>query len=243
MPRSIPSASSTKNTRALLRDYYRLGRSPLDWGFLEQDCCRVAFLRGLFLAYGSMASPEKEYHLEINALTPLFAEELYKVAESCGIRFKVARRKGSELLYLKESEQIEDFLTLIGAPVSSMRLMEVKVMKTVRNHVNRTTNCETANLNKTVFAAASQVQGHPVYPGYGGAFLPGAGTAGGGRAAAEKRGDVAPGTGGEPLPADFPQRGQPPAEADQRDCGEAAGAGDRGTWLMENGFPKRKIRR
>ena len=70
----------------------------------------------------------------------------------------MARRKGSELLYLKESEQIEDFLTLIGAPVSSMRLMEVKVMKTVRNHVNRTTNCETANLNKTVSAAASQVQ-------------------------------------------------------------------------------------
>ena len=147
-----------ENTRALLRDYYHLGRSPLDWGFLEQDCCRVAFLRGLFLAYGSMASPEKEYHLEINALTPLFAEELYKVAESCGIRFKVARRKGSELLYLKESEQIEDFLTLIGAPVSSMRLMEVKVMKTVRNHVNRTTNCVTANLKKTVSAAASQVQ-------------------------------------------------------------------------------------
>ena len=147
-----------ENTRALLRDYYHLGRSPLDPSFLEKDCCRVAFLRGLFLAYGSMASPEKEYHLEINALTPLFAEELFSVAESCGIRFKVARRKGCEILYLKESEQIEDFLTLIGAPVSSMKLMEVKVVKTVRNHVNRTTNCETANLNKTVSAAAAQLQ-------------------------------------------------------------------------------------
>ena len=59
---------------------------------------------------------------------------------------------------MKESEQIEDFLTLIGAPVSSMKLMEVKVVKTVRNHVNRTTNCETANLNKTVSAAAAQLQ-------------------------------------------------------------------------------------
>ena len=147
-----------ENPRALLRDYYHLGRSPLDPSFLEKDCCRVAFLRGLFLAYGSMASPEKEYHLEINALTPLFAEELFSVAESCGIRFKVARRKGCEILYLKESEQIEDFLTLIGAPVSSMKLMEVKVVKTVRNHVNRTTNCETANLNKTVSAAAAQLQ-------------------------------------------------------------------------------------
>ncbi len=147
-----------EHTRALLRDYYHLGKSPLDWSFLEKSCCRVAFLRGLFLAYGSMASPEKEYHLEINALTPLFAEELYRVAENCGIRFKVARRKGCEILYLKESEQIEDFLTLIGAPVSSMKLMEVKVMKTVRNHVNRTTNCETANLNKTVSAAAGQLQ-------------------------------------------------------------------------------------
>jgi len=147
-----------EKTRELLADYYHLGRSPLDRHLLERDCCRVAFLRGLFLAYGSMTNPERDYHLEINALTPMFAEEIHSVAEQCGIRFKVARRKGNELLYIKESEQIEDFLTLIGATNASLRLMEIKVLKTVRNHVNRTTNCETANLNKTVSAASAQVQ-------------------------------------------------------------------------------------
>jgi hypothetical protein len=147
-----------ENTRGLLQEYYHLGRSPLSAEFLERSCCRAAFLRGLFLAYGSMTNPEKEYHLELNALTPMFAEEIHTLAESCGIRFKMTRRKGCEILYLKESEQIEDFLTLIGATGSSMKLMEVKVMKTVRNHVNRTTNCETANLGKTVSAAAAQLQ-------------------------------------------------------------------------------------
>ncbi len=147
-----------EKTRELLRDYYRLGNSPLNPDFLERDCCRAAFLRGLFLAYGSMTNPEKEYHLEINALSPLFAEEIYALAARCGIRFKMTRRKGCEILYIKESEQIEDFLTMVGAPVSSMKLMEIKVMKTVRNHVNRATNCETANLGKTISAASAQVQ-------------------------------------------------------------------------------------
>lgn len=147
-----------ENTRQLLREYYYLGKSPLTKDFVERSCCKAAFLRGLFLAYGSMTNPEKEYHLEINALTPMFAEEIHALAAECGIRFKVARRKGCEILYIKESEQIEDFLTLIGASSSSMKLMEIKVVKTVRNHVNRTTNCETANLNKTVSAASAQVQ-------------------------------------------------------------------------------------
>ncbi len=146
-----------EHTRALLSEYYHLGRSPLSTELLTEDTI-PSFLRGLFLAYGSVTNPEKEYHLEINALTPFFAEEIHGVAEKSGIRFKMARRKGCEILYLKESEQIEDFLTLIGAGMSSMKLMEIKVVKTVRNHVNRTTNCETANLNKTVSAAAAQTQ-------------------------------------------------------------------------------------
>lgn len=147
-----------EHTRALLKEYYHLGRSPLSDELLLGEGCTAAFLQGLFLAYGSMTNPEKEYHLEINALTPFFAEEIHGAAERMGIRFKIARRKGCEILYLKESEQIEDFLTLTGASVSSMKLMEIKVVKTVRNHVNRTTNCETANLNKTVSAAAAQMQ-------------------------------------------------------------------------------------
>ena len=147
-----------ENTRQLLKEYYHLGKSPLTEDFVERSCCKAAFLRGLFLAYGSMTNPEKEYHLEMNALTPMFAEEIHALAAQCGIRFKVARRKGCEILYIKESEQIEDFLTLIGASSSSMKLMEIKVVKTVRNHVNRPTNCETANLNKPVSAASAQVQ-------------------------------------------------------------------------------------
>ena len=147
-----------EHTRALLKEYYHLGRSPLSDELLLGEGCTAAFLQGLFLAYGSMTNPEKEYHLEINALTPFFAEEIHGAAERMGIRFKIARRKGCEILYLKESEQIEDFLTLIGAPVAAMNVMSAKLEKDLRNSVNRRLNCDSANLDKSVVAAQEQME-------------------------------------------------------------------------------------
>ena len=125
---------------------------------LECESCAATYLRGLFLSCGVVTDPSSDYHLEFSVPYYNLSRDLTVLLAECCLRAELARRGGCHIVYFKESEQIEDFLTLIGAPVSSMRLMEVKVMKTVRNHVNRTTNCETANLNKTVSAAASQVQ-------------------------------------------------------------------------------------
>lgn len=144
--------------RQLLSRHFMLDVQGIHPNFVERPCCTAAFFREIFLAFGSVTNPEREYHLEINALNPLLAEELYLLAQTAGVRFKTTRRKGSEILYLKESEQIEDFLTFLGATKSVLKLMDIKVMKDVRNKVNRTTNCETANLKKTVSAAGAQAQ-------------------------------------------------------------------------------------
>lgn len=153
-----PVIVSDEYQRQLLSRHFMLETSGIHPNFVERACCVAAFFREIFLAFGSVTNPEKEYHLEINALNAMFAEELYLLAQNTGIRFKITKRKGCDILYLKESEQIEDFLTFLGATKSVLKLMDIKVMKDVRNKVNRTTNCETANLKKTVSAAGSQAQ-------------------------------------------------------------------------------------
>ncbi|MBR6790706.1 MAG: DNA-binding protein WhiA [Oscillospiraceae bacterium] len=153
-----PVIVSDSYQRQLLSRHFMLDLPGLHPAFIEQPCCIAAFFREIFLAFGSVTNPEKEYHLEINALNAMFAEEMYLLAQNMGIRFKTTKRKGCDILYLKESEQIEDFLTFLGATKSVLKLMDIKVMKDVRNKVNRTTNCETANLKKTVSAAGTQAQ-------------------------------------------------------------------------------------
>lgn len=130
----------------------------LDRNCLKRECCIHSFLRGVFMACGSVTNPEKEYHLELAVGEEALAGEIAALAEECGIQFRKTNRKGSSVLYLKESEPIEDMLTLMGAVNCSLELMNVKIYKDVRNKVNRVTNCETANIGKTVNAAATQVE-------------------------------------------------------------------------------------
>lgn len=130
----------------------------LERRFLKNDCCIHSFLRGVFMACGSVTNPEKEYHLELVIGEDALAKEISALAEECGILFRHTARKGASVLYLKESEPIEDMLTLMGAVNSSLELMNVKIYKDVRNKVNRVTNCETANIGKTVNAASVQVE-------------------------------------------------------------------------------------
>ena len=124
----------------------------------KRDCCVQAFVRGAFLACGSVTDPNKEYHLEFSVPSLSLAEGLLSLLQEHGIPIKLASRKGIRLLYLKESEPIEDLLTYMGAVNNSLELMNVKIYKDVRNKVNRVTNCETANIEKTVNAAAGQVE-------------------------------------------------------------------------------------
>lgn len=127
---------------------------------LENDCCMRAFIRGAFLSCGTVTDPRKDYHLEFSIPHRRLAQDfvtLLEEVEGICLQPSITRRKGSCVVYIKGSEQIADLLTYMGAPTASMTLMQAKMVKEVRNYVNRTTNFETANIDKTASASAKQV--------------------------------------------------------------------------------------
>lgn len=124
---------------------------------LENECCRISFLRGAFMAGGSVTDPEKRYHLELATSHMQVSREVYSLLMEQGFFPKDTTRGGSHILYFKQSDYIEDVLTTLGAPVCAMQIMEAKVEKDLRNGVNRRVNCETANLGKAVDAAQEQL--------------------------------------------------------------------------------------
>lgn len=114
------------------------------------------FLRGAFLGGGSINNPEKKYHLEIKFSADSNKEEMMKRLEKQNIKMK--ELSASPILYLKEGEEISNFLAFIGASSGVLRFEEIRVMRDVRNNVNRLVNCETANLNKTINSAVKQIE-------------------------------------------------------------------------------------
>lgn len=130
----------------------------VNFGLLEEECCRAAFLRGAFFAGGSITDPLKRYHLELATSHLQVSRELNALLLDMGFEPKNINRNGSFITYFKQSEHIEDFLTLIGAPVASMNVMSAKMEKDLRNSVNRRLNCDNANLDKTVEAAQEQLE-------------------------------------------------------------------------------------
>lgn len=129
----------------------------VNYGLLEEDADRLAFLRGAFLAGGSVTDPEKRYHLELICSHIKAFRETDALLLDMDFQPKSLMRNGSGVLYFKQSDAIEDFLTTLGAPVCAMQIMEAKVEKDLRNGVNRRVNCETANLTKVVDASMEQV--------------------------------------------------------------------------------------
>lgn len=125
---------------------------------LKHGCCRKAYLRGAFLAGGSVSDPEKTYHLEITCHNKGSATELKHLMSRYNLNAKVIRRKGSFIVYIKEGEGIVDFLNIIGAHSALLELENVRILKEMRNNVNRIVNCETANLGKTVNASIRQIE-------------------------------------------------------------------------------------
>lgn len=125
---------------------------------LEENCCRASFLRGAFLAGGSLTDPAKSYHLEFVTDHYSVSREMVAILLELGFSPKDISRGGNYVLYFKQSEAIEDFLTLIGAPLAAMQIMNAKVEKDMRNAVNRRVNCDSANADKIVSAAAAQLK-------------------------------------------------------------------------------------
>lgn len=125
---------------------------------VQKTCCKRAFIRGAFLASGSMSDPNKSYHFEIVCKTSEQAVQLKELMNAFETDAKIVERKGHHVVYLKEGAQIVDMLNVMEAYVSLMNLENVRILKEMRNSVNRQVNCETANINKTVSAAVRQIE-------------------------------------------------------------------------------------
>lgn len=125
----------------------------INFGVLEEEHCRLSFIRGAFLAGGSVTDPDKGYHLELVTSHYNVGREIPALLREAGFEPKSTQRKSNYVTYFKQSEYIEDFLTAIGAPVAAMGIMNTKAEKNLRGSVNRRVNFEAANLDKTVDAA------------------------------------------------------------------------------------------
>lgn len=130
----------------------------VDSRIVQKECCKKAFIRGAFLAAGSISDPNKFYHYEIVCEYEEDAKCLCEMLCFFNLDAKITQRKSNYIVYMKEGGNITDALNLMGAYVSQMNLYNIMIIKDVRNDLNRKVNCETANLNKTVSAAVKQIK-------------------------------------------------------------------------------------
>ena len=151
---TVLKATGLINNLGLMDQYHSRVYDPL----LQRTCCRRAFIRGAFLAAGSVTDPEKNYHFEITCADSEVAVQIREILHFFGLDAKIVLRKKYYIVYLKEGTMISDVLNIIGAHVSMMKFENVRIVKDVRNTVNRRVNCETANINKTVSAARKQIE-------------------------------------------------------------------------------------
>jgi DNA-binding protein WhiA len=124
----------------------------------QNACCKRAFIRGAFLSSGSMSDPRKAYHLEVVTASPEKAEQLRDMIQTFSIDAKIVMRKKNYVVYIKEGSQIVDLLNVMEAHIALMDLENVRILKEMRNSINRQVNCEAANINKTVTAASKQME-------------------------------------------------------------------------------------
>ncbi|MGI6036961.1 MAG: DNA-binding protein WhiA [Limnochordia bacterium] len=157
--------TKSKRLRRKKKNIYNISlpHGDIPWGDLEEltlpdgVCCRRSFLRGAFLARGSISNPDRGYHLEFR-IDARQGEEIYGALQSLGFRPRVSRGKKGTLIYLKEAEQISRLLNMLGAHRALFNWEDVRIMKGMRNQVNRLVNAETANVDKTVQAAMKQLE-------------------------------------------------------------------------------------
>lgn len=132
------------------------GNDDIEFGTI--NCCDAAFLRGAFLSCGTCSDPNKSYHIEFVAPYRTLSMDLMKILTDFGLNAKHMLRRGINVIYIKDSASIEDLLALMGAHVSAMEIMNIKIYKSVRNVTNRRNNFENANLSRTVDASYDQVE-------------------------------------------------------------------------------------
>ncbi|MBM7644988.1 DNA-binding protein WhiA [Scopulibacillus daqui] len=152
-----------EHARSILQDLkivddHLMFTRDIDPLLVKKPCCRRSYLRGAFLAGGSLNHPESSYHLEIFSIYEDHTKSLEKLMNSFDLNAKMLQRKNGYILYMKEGEKITEFLNIIGAHKALLYFEDIRIVKDMRNSVNRLVNCETANLNKTVSAAMKQIE-------------------------------------------------------------------------------------
>ncbi len=152
---TILDGEETKGLKELLKMDDSLSPNPI---VCQQSCCKRAYLRGAFIACGSISDPEKDYHLEFVADDLAGAKMLVDVIMAFDIDAKIIHRKKRNVVYLKDGEHIVDVLNIMGSHVCLMELENVRIVKEMRNSINRRVNCEAANIGKTIAASARQIE-------------------------------------------------------------------------------------
>lgn len=167
----LPKEDAAGKRSFLIRDRDKLGRifaafgaeidgtlsHHVNFGVIEEDCDRAAFIRGAFLAGGSVTDPEKRYHLELATPHHSVSRESYSVLLELGFNARETQRGGNFLLYFKQADTIADFFTALGASTTALGVMTAKVEKEMRNTITRQINCDSANADKVVSAAQEQL--------------------------------------------------------------------------------------
>ncbi|QKE74180.1 DNA-binding protein WhiA [Arthrobacter citreus] len=153
-----------EEAKHILNDLYITGEgftftNEIAKELIEKKCCKRSYLRGAFLAGGSVNNPEtSSYHLEIFSLYKEHTEEICSLMNEFGLNAKTLERRKGYITYLKEAEKITEFLNIAGAHSALLRFEDIRIVRDMRNSVNRLVNCETANLNKTISAAFRQIE-------------------------------------------------------------------------------------
>ncbi len=150
-------AMSEEQIQAVLQKIGNL-EEPVSHLLIKNSCCQRAFLRGAFLCIGSMSDPQKGYHMEFVCTDEEKAKQLQGVIQGFGIDAKIVLRKKYYVVYLKEGSGIVDLLNVCEAHVALMKLENLRILKEMRNSINRRVNCEAANITKTVNAATRQIE-------------------------------------------------------------------------------------
>lgn len=135
---------------------YGMTESPINTEVFRRECCAIAFIRGAFLACGNINDPDRDYRAEFSVKDGALALALRELLSEYGISVNMSVRNKHSILYMRDSGTIEDFLTLIGAAHRSLEIMDTKIMKSVKNNINRARNCDNANISKTVEASIIQ---------------------------------------------------------------------------------------
>jgi len=148
--------SEAERLKILASGDFGVGENIIDHSFFVRECCVNSFIRGAFLACGNINDPEKEYRAEFNIKNEQAADELLELLKENDINMRKIARSNGFMLYSKESSTVEDLLTLMGAGKQTLSIIDTKIMKSVKNNINRARNCDNANISKTVEASIKQ---------------------------------------------------------------------------------------